>query len=361
MKILHINTENGWRGGERQTVLTLTGLRRRGIAADLVAQPDSPLLREARACGVSVHALSMKGSTDVMAAWRLARMVRAGGYDLVHAQTAHAVNIALVARGLHRQPYLIASRRVDFDIASAWKYNSCDAVAPISRAISDILTRAGVKREKIHLIPSGIDVAVTRPDNIATLRAELAGGARWLVGAVGHLADHKGHRHLLAAMPQVLRRVPEMRLVIVGDGELRAELEEKARELELGTAVHFTGFRADAQDLLWAFDLLVQPSVLEGLSTTVLDALVRGVPVVASAVGGLPEAVADGRHGALVPPSNPEALAQKIADVLLDNRYREELIIGAADWVRATYSDDAMVEKTLALYRQLLGENESGR
>lgn len=355
MKILHINTENGWRGGERQTMLTLEGLHRRGITADLVAQPQSPLVRETEARGITVHPLAMRGSTDVMAAWRLGRLVKREGYDLLHAQTAHAVNIALVARGLHRQPYLVASRRVDFDIASAWKYNSCDAVAPISRAIADLLARAGVKREKIHLVPSGIDVAVTRPADTDAKRAELKGEARWLIGAVGHLADHKGHRHLLAAMPLLRHMVPDIRLVIIGDGELRAELEEKTRALELDDIVRFTGFRADAQDLLWTLDLLVQPSVLEGLSTTVLDALARGVPVVASAVGGLPEAVAEGRHGALVPPSDPAALAETIADVLLDSRRRMELSEGAAEWVRDTYGADAMVEKTLALYQKVLG------
>ena len=361
MRVLHVNTERGWRGGERQTLLTVRGLLERGVWAGLVAQPGCPLYSAAAERGVIVHPLRIRGGFDPLAALRLARIVRDSGAGLLHLQTAHAGNLALLARLFGARPLLVASRRVDFRVKSAWKYNRFDAVAAVSEAIRRILIEGGVEGERIRVIRDGIPVDVRRPPSVDALRRELAeegegdeeGGP--LVGAVGHLTAHKGHRHLLEALPAILEQRPRLKLALIGDGELRGALERQARELGVAGRVVFAGFRADALDLLWALDLLVLPSVEEGLCTTLLDAMLRGVPIVASAAGGIPEALDDGRFGRLVPPGHPQALAEAVVAVLADEAGRRAMTEGAGEWVRRRFGADAMVDATLNLYRELSG------
>jgi glycosyltransferase involved in cell wall biosynthesis len=355
MRVLHVNTEAGWRGGERQTLLTVQGLARRGVETALVARRGGRLAAAAQESGIEVFPLKMRGGADPVAAFRLAGIARRFKADLLHLQTAHAVSLALLGRIFGLRAGLVASRRVDFPVNSAWKYNRLDAIAAISGKIRDVLIEGGVKQELIRIIPSGVPVEIERPANPQALREELAESAPVLIGTVGHLADHKGHRYLLEAMPRIVEREPSIRLAIVGDGELREALERQAGDLGVADHILFTGFRADAGDLLATFDLFVLPSVLEGLCTTLFDAMLRGVPIVASDTGGVTEALAAGRYGALVPPADPRALADRIVAILRDKASQRAMTDGAADWVRSRFSVDKMVESTLDLYRELLG------
>jgi glycosyltransferase involved in cell wall biosynthesis len=355
MRVLHVNTERGWRGGERQTLLTVEGLARRGVDVAIVARQGGMLAEAAERAGVRVFPLKMRGAADPLAALRLARIARRFGAEILHLQTAHAVSLARLGRLFGLRGKLAASRRVDFPITRAWKYNRLDAIAAISGKIKEVLIKGGVKEGLIRVVPSGVPVEVERPANVEALRRELADDSPVLIGTIGHLADHKGHRYLLEAMPRIVAREPSIRLAIIGDGELRGALESQASELGVADHILFTGFRGDAMDLLWALDLLVLPSVLEGLCTTLFDAMLRGVPIIASDTGGIPEALDNGRFGALVPPADPRALADRIVSILRDSSARRAMTDGAADWVRSRYSVDKMVESTLELYRGLLG------
>jgi glycosyltransferase involved in cell wall biosynthesis len=174
---------------------------------------------------------------------------------------------------------------------------------------------------------------------------------RLIIGTIGHLTDHKGHRFLLEAMHPVIEKHPEVCLVIVGDGELRDDLMERARFLEIDRNVVFTGFREDVSSLIRAFDLYVQPSRLEGLCTTLFDVMLREVPVIATIAGGIPEALDHGKYGILVPPDNPEALAKAIIEAIEKPELRSKLTEGGAEWVRNRFSADSMVDNTLIVYR----------
>ena len=356
MRVLHVNTERGWRGGERQTLLTIRALAERGVDVALAARSGGALAAAANGEGMEIFPLKMRAGAGPIAALRLARAAKRFGADLLHLQTAHAVSLAVMARLFGFRGKLLASRRVDFAIKSAWKYNRLDAIAAISSKIREVLIEGGVDGERVSVIPSGVPTEVRRPADVGALRRELAGNAPALIGTVGHLAGHKGHRHLLEAMPAILSREPSLMLAIIGDGELREELEWQASELGIADHVLFTGFREDALDLLWALDLLVMPSVLEGLCTTLFDAMLRGVPIVASDTGGIPEALDGGRYGALVPPGDAPALADRVVAILRDEASRRAMTEGAAQWVRERFSVGAMTDATVDIYRTLLAE-----
>lgn len=194
-------------------------------------------------------------------------------------------------------------------------------------------------RRPSHVVPLGIDVA------------RFASGTRVLdgtvVGNVARLAEQKGHRTLLAAVPSVLERRPGTKFAIAGDGELRNELEQLAKQH--GDHVAILGNRPDVPDLLASFDVFAYPSRFEGLCLAVIEAQAAGVPVVATPVGGIRETVRDGETGLLVPPDDPQALADAIVRLLEDRAEAERMAARAREQAQQ-FSEARMVERTLALY-----------
>ena len=174
-----------------------------------------------------------------------------------------------------------------------------------------------------------------------------------MIGNVAALTGHKDHATLVEALALVRPLVPEVRLVIAGEGELRPALEAQVRARGLGDRVVFAGFRRDLDRLLPAFSVFCLSSRLEGLGTSLLDAMAFGVPVVATAAGGIPEAVEDGVTGRLAPPRDPGALAGALADVLGDEARRRAF--GAAGRRRflERFTAEHMVAQTLAVLEEL--------
>jgi glycosyltransferase involved in cell wall biosynthesis len=176
----------------------------------------------------------------------------------------------------------------------------------------------------------------------------------FLLGSIGHLVPHKGHRHLIRALATARKEHPDLHLVLIGEGELEAELRALVAAEQLEGAVHFAGYRPSASKYVGAFDLYVHPSVEEGLGTSILDAGAGAVPVVATRAGGIPETIQDGITGILVPPADPGALAAAILELARDPDRRARMAIAAREWVATSRSEAQMVEETLAVYRSLV-------
>lgn len=372
MKVLHVNTERTWRGGEQQVLYLARGLAARRVEQELLCQQGSVLAARAREAGLPVWERRLRGEVDLPAARAIAARLRAGRFDLIHMHTSHAHTLGVLGArlaGRRRRgdrPVTVVSRRVDFSIHkrrfldfSRFKYTwKLDRILCVSGTIREVLLRDGLPPELPRVVHSGIDPARLHgaPDRREEHRREFrvpAGGA--LVGNVGHCADHKGQRFLVAAAPAVLERHPGTRFVIVGEGELLEDLRAQARGLGLAERVLFPGFRSDVPSLLRSFDLFAFPSHLEGLGTSVLDALAAGLPVVATTAGGIPEMIDDGVHGLLVPPRDPAALARALIALLDDPARARRLGDAGRARVLAEFTVERTVEKTLAEYRELLG------
>jgi glycosyltransferase involved in cell wall biosynthesis len=171
---------------------------------------------------------------------------------------------------------------------------------------------------------------------------------------VAHLAGHKGQIYLVRAIPHVLAKLPDARFFIVGQGELMNDLKAAAAGLGIKHALVFTGFRDDVADFYQIADLFVMSSVQEGLGTAVLDALALAKPVVATDCGGIPEMIQDGKTGRLVAPADPAALAEGIVDMLTRVAAAKSMGIEGQSMVRKSFSIDAMVEKNIAVYQQVM-------
>lgn len=361
MKTLHINTEKTWRGGERQTLFLLDGLRDHDVESHLVCQPDSALFERAARAGISPWPVPMRGEADLPASLTIRRLLKQNDYDLVHSHTSHAHTLAFWAT-VGMPLVRLVTRRVEFSIfrnsffgLNRIKYrHMADAYIAISERIKKVMSADGVCEHMIHVVPSGV-VPNPQISGADRLRAEFGveENAPVLL-SVAHLSAEKGHHDLLQAMAKLKDKHTAVRLFIVGDGQCRADLEAAAIKLGLHKQVIFTGFREDVgafYDLAAGF---VSSSTAEGLGSAVLDALAAGVPVVATAVGGVPEFIENGRTGILVPPADAGSLAGGIMDLLSHPGRVSEMTARARELVRSRFSVDTMVNGTLDVYRQLL-------
>jgi len=367
VKVLHINTERTWRGGEQQVLSLLRGLAAGGVAQELLCQPGSALAARARDTGAAVWERPLRGELDVGAALAIARRCRQQRPDVIHMHTSHAHTLGVLGARLagRARPATVVSRRVDFSIHkrrlldfSGFKYSrGVDRILCVSEMIRRVLVADGVPPALLGVVHSGIELQRLEnvPDRSVEYRREFGiPAAAPVVGNVGHCAEHKGQRHLIAAAPAVLARHPEARFLIVGEGELLPALKAQAAGLGIADRVLFPGFRTDVPALLRLFDVFCFPSVQEGLGTSVLDALAMRRPVVASSAGGIPEMIEHGVHGLLVPPGDAAALSAALLE-MLENPVRARAL-GEAGRARVEqeFSAERMVAGTLAEYERLL-------
>jgi len=357
MTTLQIDTEPTWRGGEQQVMYLAHGLRAAGQRPIIVAQPGSPLLKAAQEAAIEVRPLRMRGEIDLNAALRIAALARREEASILHAHTSRAHTLALLACRLGCRARVIVARRVDFPVRGRWKYGKAvDRFIAVSDAVKAVLERCGVGTGRIAVVPDGVDVS--RIDAAAPVDCHKEFGldpSHVIVGNVAHMADHKGQRYLIDAVPQVLATHPEARFIVVGSGELWDALTSQAKRLGVERQVIFPGFRSDVPGLLKSFDLFVMASHLEGLCSSLLDAMAARLPVVATTAGGIPELIEHEQNGLLVPPKDPAALAAAITRLIENRALAARLAAEGRRTVEERFSAKRMVEATLAIYQAVLG------
>jgi glycosyltransferase involved in cell wall biosynthesis len=366
-----VDSEKSWRGGQGQVALLMNGLlEEKGVRVELAAPAGSAIARKAADAGIPVRPLRIAGGADAGAVWALRRYIREGDFDIVHCHSSHAHGAAWLAFALGRRgrsagskrPRLVVSRRVDFPVGrngvSALKYRrGVDLFLAISTGVRRVLADAGVGEDRIALVPSGIDLGkFDCVGDTSYLEREFGiGGSTTVIGNVAALAPHKSQADFVRAAGIIKREIPGARFFIVGEGEVRPDLEALIGELGLERDVTLTGFRRDVLSLLSMFDCFVLSSYLEGLCTSIMDAHVLGVPVVATRTGGVPDLVEDGRTGLLVPPRDPKELAAGVVRMLRDSELRSRCVVRAKEMAKS-YDYRRMVARTLEAYRSLLAK-----
>lgn len=359
LRIVGVDPERGFAGGETQVMGLTAELLRAGHRAELVCDPSGELWRRAQAAGIRCHPLRVRNSIDVAAGVRLRALLRANRFDVVHFHTARAHALAPFARGAARA--LIVTRRMDHRpnrIFARWLFNrAVDGVAAISPAVADALESAGVPRAGIAIIPSGVDCERFRPPAASERRAARARFALdendMAIGAIGALEPRKDHRGLIDAIA-ALKAAQPLKCLIAGDGGLRGELAAQIDRLGVARVARLIGRIEDPRELLWALDIFAMPSLKEGLGVAALEAMACGLPVVASRTGGLADLIEDGRTGMLVAPGDARALADGIAALADAPARRSEIGSAALARARSDYTMTAMAERTLALYRKCI-------
>ena len=364
MRILHLNTERTWRGGEQQMCSLVLGLQKLGHQCVILCRPDAPCIQRARAMSLNALPWRTRGDLDFLAARKLARIADETAADIIHAHTARTLIPAASCRFFTRRPLCtVAHRRVDFSIhklplrLSGLKYRwGIDRFIAITRAVRDIMIADGIPARKISVVYSSADLSrfpSVRRD--PALRAELGVPDNApLIGNVAALVGHKGQKYFVAAAAEVLKRHPRARFVIFGEGPLRAELEAQVRSLGLGDRFLMPGFRENILAAILELDLFCMSSSAEGMGSVVLEALALERPVVVTTAGGLPEIIQDRHNGLLVPPRDPQSLADALSQLLEDPPLAHRLAAAGKETVTAGFAAEKMTADTLAVYSELL-------
>jgi glycosyltransferase involved in cell wall biosynthesis len=334
MTSLHIDLGRQWRGGQSQALLLVRALLALGHRAELVARKGSPLAERALAAGVRVHPL-----------WQL---LRSESYALVHAHDAHGLTAAWLA-GAARRSRLVASRRVAYPLSrnplARARYRAARIIA-VSNFVKDSVIESGLPAGQVEVVYDGVELP------------ELQGGREphgpRQIGCVGYLLPEKGQELLIRALPLVLARHADCRLLLAGDGPCRAALERLAAQLGVARAVEFAGHVEDVAAVYRSLDVFLFPSLAEPLGSALLSAMAYGLPAVALARGAVPEVIEDGRNGLLVGGAEPGAFAERVLRLLDDSPLAVRLGAAARQTVEQRFSADAMIQSTLQVYHRVL-------
>jgi L-malate glycosyltransferase len=368
-RVMYVVDHLKFGGAQTHLVQLLSQLDRRRFAPMVCALKARGELRPAiEQMGVPVldgglgRTLMGPGGLRVVA--RLVRLLRAYHVDIAHSYLFHPNVLTPIAarlagvratvvskRSLDRYPSLVTRYAVKLGNALA------DRVMVNAEAIGRfVAAEEGCSAAKMVLIPNGVCEDALRPagDGRAKRRELGLPLDAPVIGAVSRLAWKKGIRHLIEAIPHILEAAPDAHIVIAGDGPLRAELEADADALGIRNRVLFLGSRPDAIELMATFDVFVLPSVVEGMSNALLEAMAVGRPVVVTDVGGNAEVAIDGETGLVVPPADPHQLAASIVKLLEAPELAAEM--GAAGRRRVVdhYQIDVMTRRIEGLYEQLL-------
>lgn len=331
---------------------------------------NSSIADEIRLLNIPVYDLQMTSKWRLDVIWRLYRLLRNLKPVILHSSLFHANVLGRIVGRLAGVPIIISCRQ-NISIGGQWREllnrytvtldDAVIAVCELAR-ITEI-EQTNISPDRVVTIYNAIDIthlAIEQATARQQIRQEFQiAEDTFLMGTVCRFHPQKGLAHWVDAFALIQQRLEDpakVHLILVGDGELRLQLEEKVRSLGLTESVTFTGFRTDIPQILAAFDLFVLPSLWEGLSVVVLEAMASGLPVVATSVGGTPELVIDGETGLLVPPNDSSALSTAILALVQDEFLRNEMGRRGVEQVRQKFSAQTAVQATTALYKRLLNE-----
>ncbi|MAO52108.1 MAG: glycosyl transferase [Pusillimonas sp.] len=350
MRVLHLNFERGWRGGERQTLLCLRQLRKQGHDAHLLARAGEPLAKAARAEGFKVH----EARNVPAACFRLLGLGRR--FDILHAQTANTLSWLTVLKPLLGRP-VVFTRRTSFLLKPSrqprtlMKWERVDAFVAISEAAAFEPRRFGLV---VSVIRSAIEPAAPNAEKVAALKQRFNLQGRQVVGTSAALTREKDPLTLIRAIDHLRETHPNVVCLHFGaEGDVAQAAKQLVNELDLTQHYLFAGFESGVETLFGAFDVFVLSSVEEALGSSVLDAFSQKVPVVATRAGGLKESLADER-GLLVDVGDFRAMAASLVQVLDSPDLRAGLTRHAYDYVVREHNVDTMGERYLALYESVL-------
>lgn len=302
---------------------------------------------------------------------KMYRFMKEEKFDIVHGYLFWAYIIGTLVARAAKVPVVIASRRslghfkakkIHYLFIERIVNRKTDLIIANSEAVkADVIRQEKVSPGKIIVIHNGIEAApYEKPVDTAAKRKELGIPPNAsLIGVIANLIHYKGHKYLIEAAATVQKVVPDARFLLIGEGPMRQTIETQIEELGLAENFILAGTRRDVVELLAAMDISVLPSLEEGFSNTILESMAAGRPVVATAVGGNPEAVVDGVTGFLVPPRSSEALAQAILGLLGDREKAGSMGRAARERVRQEFTMGKMVGEMEAVYDKILDEKRS--
>jgi glycosyltransferase involved in cell wall biosynthesis len=362
MRVLYVDLEREWRGGQSQAWLTLRGLRERGHDVELLAARDSPLAKRAAETGIAVHQVPRLG-LRAWAACALRGLIAKNRFEIVHLNEPHALTAAWLA-GAHKHLPLLLSRRIGFPLqknfVSQARYRTVERFVANSEDVAQSLIKSGIAAQRISVVNEGVEISPLPTAEQRTNARQLWGVKEkdFVFGCVSVFVPEKGQRHLIEALPTVRAAHPEVRLLLAGNGACRAELETLTRKLGQSEAVLFPGFVNNVAQVYAALDAFAFPSEFEGLGTALQAAMAVGLPCISTRRGALGEVV-DHERTALVVEPNGREFASAMLKLINDEELRQRLGNAGRREVEQRFSADRMVKNTIQVYEDVLQKRRS--
>lgn len=367
MQVLHIIKATGLAGAENHLMTLLPGLRERGIDARLWlwVPPNTPadeIVQAAQERHIPIERWIMPRAIAPGFFLKVANYLRRTRPDVVHTHLIHAETYAIPAARLAGVPLIINSChnddpfrfRLPLRVLGWLRWRLTHRGIAISNAIKNFLVQTEFARpEQIEAIYYGLPLPERISPEQWTLQQELKlpPTAR-LVGSMCRLIEQKGLTYALDAMAQVMPHYPDLHYVIVGTGQQASALQAQAHRLGLAGRVHFIGWRTDVQALMAQFEIFLAPSLWEGFGLVFLEAMGQARPIISTRVTSIPEVVANGETGLLVPPRDAFALAEAIRRLLDDPACGERMGAAGRTRLEQLFTPERMIERTLAQYQK---------
>lgn len=341
MKVLEINTEKGWRGGERQTCYNIEGMQKQGLEMELLCRKGFPLSERANTLRIPIYEVKSASQSIMFLA------KRGRSYDVIHTQTAKAQFYAVLTKWIHRRP-VVYTRRVDFvpkGKLTFLKYRFTDKVVAISNTIKNILSNFKVK--DIAVISDAIASKPLHKKRVEQIVQNNHWTGKKIIATTAAFVQHKDPLTMVRTIGELYKMRQDFIFLHFGAGPLAPQVMHEINELNLVDCYKIMGFIHDVEDFFSVFDVFVMSSEEEGLGSSVLDAFIYKIPVATTDAGGLKEIVSD--RGLLSPVKDPQELAKNIDRLLRDETLRNEFIEKAYDYVIKNHS----VEKIASAYKEL--------
>lgn len=358
LKVLHIEAGKHLYGGALQVTYLIKALNKFSVQSYL-ACPHHAEIATVIGDHAQVLPITMSGDVDIRLTWRLMKIIKQHQFDLVHIHSRRGADVfGLIAAKLMRVPVII-SRRVD-NTEPSWfakaKYHACDKVITISEGIRQVLVSQGVNSSHVVAVRSAVDTFKFHPTANRPWFLKQFGltDDTLVIGVLAQLIERKGHRVLFDALPDVINQTPDLKVLIFGKGPLDAALKQRVIDKGLQGYVQFCGFRDDMAQVLPNLDIVAHPAYTEGLGVSLLQASSCGVPIVASAVGGIPEIVKDSENGFLVPQKNAKALSHALLKLTNNVELRQQLGQRGRNMALADFSIDVMAKGNYDIYQHCL-------
>jgi len=367
-----------WAGAEVQVATTAAYLvNESAVNLSAVLLNEGPLAAELRRLGVHVAVVDETQTSSLGIVIALVRFLKQQRIELVHTHRYKDTVLGVIAARIAGVPHAVRTMHGLREPMTGWAHlkfgvyealekaalHCCaDRIITVSKHMTGILRDSGYPAARMSHIHNGIDVGSVRATRRREdVRHELGVDPdTYLIGTVGRLSPVKGHASFLRAARLVLHKQSRARFLIVGDGPLSAELHAMAVDLRIDGACHFAGHRTDVRDLLAAMDVFVLPSLSEGIPMALLEAMALGIPVVANAVGGVPEVVSNRVNGLLVHSGDERALANACAALTRDPALAERLSASGRRTVDEVFSYARSGEALTRVYQEVALTPETG-
>jgi len=368
MNIFHLISSSGLLGAERVLLEIAEYSKRTGLEVGIGVfqnsqNPNLELAEVAKRQGLDVQVFPCNGRFDKKTIRMIKDYIDKSGVQILHSHNYKSNFYAWRALSNNNIQWVVTKhgrrfgpKLLIYNFLDGFIVRHADRVITVSKEIARKARLAGIDSKKICLIENGVNLERFRnnipPDSIReSLRIKKDA---FVVGTVGALTEEKGHLYLLKAIPKVVQRFPEVIFLFVGDGRERPSLEITTSHLNIKDRVIFAGMRKDVPEILSILNVFVLPSLNEGLPMALLEAQAAQIPVVATRVGAIPDVLEDGVTGILIPPKDPQAIAEAITMILSNKNFASEIAQKGFERVRDNFSSEKMGSKYHSIYKELI-------